>query len=142
MLPILVDPLVKKTRPFSISKGCPQSTSMQDGGHEDQDPEDRHSMSSSPLRLKPSSQTNVARPPIRKVVKTIEPLVGGCKGLHKVSLHAGGSGSHFPLPSHLRRSKPARNQGKTLEYNNGKAGSMGSKKFILSRRRQKYDECP
>ena len=54
MLPILVVPFDRKTRPFSISWGCLQSTSIQLGGHEDHEPEDRHSMSSSPFRLNPS----------------------------------------------------------------------------------------
>ena len=43
-----VEALTRKTRPFSMESGCPQSISMQVGGHEDHDPDDRHSMSSSP----------------------------------------------------------------------------------------------
>ena len=61
-------------------------------------------ISSSPLRLKPSLQEKVARPPILKVVKIMEPLAGFSKGLQSVSLQIGASGSHLPLVSHLRRS--------------------------------------
>lgn len=107
---MLVDPLVRKTRPFSISKGCPQSTSRQVGGQADQDPEDKHSMSSSPLRLNPSSQIKVAVPPIRKVLKIMDPLAGDSRGLQRVSLQDGASGSHFPLVSHRRLSKPENDQ--------------------------------
>ena len=111
-------PFVKNTRPFSISKGCPQSTSKQDGGQELHELEDRHSISSSPFRLKPSLHEKVARPPILNVVKTIEPLAGGSNGLHKVSLQLGASGSHFPLVSQRRRSKPVKKEEKRLSGGN------------------------
>ena len=106
MLPMFVVWFVKKILPFSISKGCPQSTSIQLGGHEDQEPEERHSISSSPFRLKPSSHLKVARPPIRRVVKIMVELAGWTRGLHSVSAQVGASGSHLPEVSHRRRSKP------------------------------------
>ena len=106
MLPMFVVWFVKKILPFSISKGCPQSTSIQLGGHEDQEPEERHSISSSPFRLKPSSHLKVARPPIRRVVKIMVELAGWTRGLHRVSAQVGASGSHLPEVSHRRRSKP------------------------------------
>ena len=41
---MLVVPLVRKTLPFSISNGWRQSTSKQVGGHEDHEPDDKHSI--------------------------------------------------------------------------------------------------
>ena len=67
---------------------------------------------SSPCRLNPSLQVKVALPPILSVVKIIDPLAGFSKGLHNVSLQIGASGSHLPLVSHLRRSKPEKQRNK------------------------------
>ena len=49
VLPMTVEALARNTLPFSMSSGCPQSISMHVGGHDDHDPDERHSMSSSPL---------------------------------------------------------------------------------------------
>ena len=69
-------------------------------------------LTSSPCRLNPSLQVKVALPPILSVVKIIDPLAGFSKGLHNVSLQIGASGSHLPLVSHLRRSKPEKQRNK------------------------------
>ena len=63
-------------------------------------------MSSSPFRLKPKSHLKVALPPILRVVRVMDPLVGVVMFLQRVSLQVGASGSHFPLVSHRRRSNP------------------------------------
>ena len=65
-------------------------------------------MSSSPFRLNPKSHLKVALPPILRVVRVMDPLVGVVMFLQRVSLQVGASGSHFPLVSHRRRSNPAK----------------------------------
>ncbi len=96
----------KKSLPFSISWGCPQSISIQVGGQADHDPDERHSMSAMPFRLNPKSHLKVARPPILRVVRIMVPLDGVVMFLQRVSLQVGASGSHFPLVSQRRRSNP------------------------------------
>ena len=74
------------------------------------------------------------------MVKIIDPLAGFSKGLHNVSLQIGASGSHFPLVSHLRRSKPGKKEKKRFREVCGetlvlrmkiKLGSHSIQKYVL-----------
>ena len=111
-----MEALVRNTRPLSTSRGCPQSISTQDGGHEDQDPDDRHSRSSSPFKPNPWSHLKLALPPILNVVRTMDPLAGGDRFLQSVSTQVGAVGSHWFFEPQMSLADPRKKEMTGLEH--------------------------